>query len=336
MSNYLDDKHRAEISNVLDTFTGRTEWPTWLLIIGFYSTWSWLIFFAQGWGKLASIALLLPLVILWMSLQHECIHGHPTRWPALNKALVYLPFAIWYPYDLYRESHLAHHVDETLTLPGIDPESRYVSAVEWAQSSGFKRRVLWLNKTFVGRVIIGVPLALSALIFSEVPKAFVSGNGRRMWMAHVVGVSIILWTVQHYSALTAWEYVAYVSIPALAIGMIRSFYEHRPAERPEHRSAINESRGILSWLFLNLNFHLVHHDLPKLPWYYLPAVYQARRQAWVDRSNGFVISDYGQLVVSHIAVPVDHPAHPFSSIAARQHPEAESGLAAMGDLTRSA
>ncbi|NBB09648.1 fatty acid desaturase [Pseudomonas sp. SLFW] len=312
MSNYLDDQHRAEISNVLNTFTGRTEWPTWLLIIAFYSAWIGLVFFGQAWGKLASAGVLLPLAVLWMSIQHECIHGHPTRWPFINKALGYLPFAIWYPYDLYRSSHLAHHADETLTLPGVDPESRYISVEEWERSSGFKRLMLQMNKTVAGRLVIGVPMALGALIFADIPKAIVSGGAHlHMWIAHSAGVAIILWTVEQYSALSAWEYIVYVSVPALAIGMLRSFYEHRPAERPEHRSVLNESRGLFSWLFLNLNFHLIHHDLPKLPWYFLPTLYSARRQDWIDRSNGYVVGNYRELATRYLSVPIDHPVHPL-------------------------
>jgi fatty acid desaturase len=312
MSNYLDDQHRVEISNVLNTFTGRTEWPTWLLIIAFYGAWNGLVFFGYAWGKLVSVCLLLPLAVLWMSIQHECIHGHPTRWSFINKALGYLPFAIWYPYELYRESHLAHHADETLTLPDIDPESRYVSTEEWERSSSFKRLMLQLNKTVAGRLIIGVPLGVGSLIFSDIPKAIVSGGAQlQMWIAHAAGVSLILWMIEHYSALSAWEYVAYVSIPALAIGMLRSFYEHRPAERPEHRSVLNESSGLFSWLFLNLNFHLVHHDLPKLPWYFLPTLYYARRQDWIDRSNGYVVGNYRELAIRYMSVPIDHPVYPL-------------------------
>ena len=73
-------------------------------------------------GLWLSTLLLIPLVTLWLSVQHELLHGHPTRSLLLNKLLGYAPFAVWYPYTLYRDSHLLHHNDEDLTLPGIDPE----------------------------------------------------------------------------------------------------------------------------------------------------------------------------------------------------------------------
>lgn len=312
MPNYLDKEHPAEISKLLNTLTGRTEWPTWLLIIGFYSAWIGVIGFSSVLGPVWSVGVLLPLIVLWMSLQHECIHGHPTRWPALNKALVYLPFAIWYPYDVYRETHLAHHVNETLTMPGLDPESRYILNTEWDRAPRVMQLLSWMNKTVAGRLIVGVPLALASLMFLELPQAIKRRDSIALaWGVHIVWVTLILWMVQRYSAISAWKYVVFVSVPALAIGMIRSFYEHRPSEHSEHRTVINESRGVLSWLFLNLNLHLVHHDLPKLPWYYLPTVYRARRLAWIARSNAYVVSNYRQLIFDHFIKPVDSPVYPL-------------------------
>ncbi|MGH8396364.1 MAG: fatty acid desaturase, partial [Pseudomonas sp.] len=37
MSNYLDETQRREIEALAQTFTARTEWPTWLLLIGVYA-----------------------------------------------------------------------------------------------------------------------------------------------------------------------------------------------------------------------------------------------------------------------------------------------------------
>jgi fatty acid desaturase len=32
--------------------------------------------------------------VLWLSVQHELLHGHPTRWQTLNNVLGYVPFAV--------------------------------------------------------------------------------------------------------------------------------------------------------------------------------------------------------------------------------------------------
>lgn len=71
-----------------------------------------------------------------------------------------------------------------------------------------------------------------------------------------------------------------------------SVYEHRPAARAKERIVLNEADPLLLLLFLNNNLHLVHHDLPSLPWYLLPRVYRARR---------------------HGSRAVDAPVHPQAS-----------------------
>ncbi|SFB11304.1 Fatty acid desaturase [Pseudomonas sp. NFIX10] len=311
MPNYLDEAHRAEIVKLSRTLTSQTEWPTWLLLVGFYLAWALIVFHGQALGQLISIVLLVPLVVLWMSIQHELIHGHPTRWPAINKALGFLPFAVWYPYDIYRDTHLAHHNDEVLTVPGQDPESRYVTSRSWVQSPRYMKTLLWVNKTLGGRLIIGAPLALMTLVSTALGGLLHSERSSwRMWLIHLLSVGVLLGLVEQYSAISAVQYVFLVSLPALSISMIRSFYEHRPSTLPEHRTVINESSGLLSWLFLNLNLHLVHHDLPGLPWFYLPQVYRARREQWIARNNGYVIHGYFQLLQRHLINPVDCPRHP--------------------------
>jgi fatty acid desaturase len=92
--------------------------------------------------------------------------------------------------------------------------------------------------------------------------------------------------------------------------MVRSFYEHRPADIPQHRSALNEAGWPWRWLFLNLNYHLVHHDLPALPWYHLPRAYRQRREDWRRRSGNFLIQGYGQLWGRHALNPIDSPLYP--------------------------
>ncbi|MGO3568850.1 MAG: fatty acid desaturase, partial [Serratia grimesii] len=60
-----------------------------------------------------------------------------------------------------------------------------------------------------------------------------------------------------------------------------------------------------------LNYHLVHHDLPGLPWYGLRQVYLAERSAYQQRSQGFVVQGYGQWVNEYAFTPIDVEVHPF-------------------------
>lgn len=161
MTNYLDLAQRQEIQALAGNFTAKTEWPTWLLLCGVYAGW-FAVMLASHWlGVWLSTLVLIPLVTLWLSLQHELLHGHPTRSTLVNKLLGYAPFAVWYPYTLYRDSHLLHHRDEDLTLPGIDPESRYLNQQQWADSSRVQRSMHWLTKTVLGRFLLAAPLGIS-------------------------------------------------------------------------------------------------------------------------------------------------------------------------------
>lgn len=312
MPHYFDSAHREEIETLRQRLTARTEWPTWFLLIGVYGGWFGIMLASNRLGVWWSTLLLIPLVVLWLSVQHELLHGHPTRWTTLNKILGYAPFAVWYPYTLYRDSHLLHHRDEDLTLPGIDPESRYLSAERWQGSSVFEQSLHWLNKTVLGRFIVGAPLALLALAREELQRLR-SGDRQAwlMWLTHgALTVSMLLF-IAHYSVVPVWHYLLLISVPALSIAMIRSYYEHRPHAQPEQRTVLNEAGWPWRWLFLNLNFHLVHHDLPGLPWYDLPRAYHARREQWVARSGGFLVQGYGQLWRENGIKAIDSPKHPF-------------------------
>ncbi|NWB87598.1 MULTISPECIES: fatty acid desaturase [Pseudomonas] len=313
MPNYLDVAQREEILHLKQTFTGRTEWPTWLLLIGVYSSW-FAVLLASPWlGLWPSTLLLIPIVTLWMSVQHELLHGHPTRFVWLNKLMGYAPFAVWYPYTLYRDSHLLHHRDEDLTLPGVDPESRYFRQQDWQRRSALQRSVHYLNKTVPGRLLLGAPLALFGLVKEEGQRL---RRGERqawlMWLTHGTLTLLMLAFIAHYSLIPVWHYLLLISVPALSVGALRSFYEHRPSTLPEQRTVLNEAGWPWRWLFLNLNLHLVHHDLPKLPWYFLPRVYYARRDAWLARSGGYLVKGYGELARRHALQVVDSPRHPFA------------------------
>ena len=81
---------------------------------------------ATYWHDHLPLWALVPIgawTVAWqMSLQHEAIHGHPTRMKWLNTAIATWPLALWLPYETYRLTHLQHHNDAYLTDPLEDPE----------------------------------------------------------------------------------------------------------------------------------------------------------------------------------------------------------------------
>ena len=116
---------------VVRSAIARVEWPTALLAMGIYGGFLLLTYF---WAALPLVAVIAAggwLVAWHGSLQHEVIHGHPTRSQRLNDAIGWPPLSLWLPYAIYREGHLVHHRDEHLTDPIEDPESSYLTQATW-------------------------------------------------------------------------------------------------------------------------------------------------------------------------------------------------------------
>ncbi|PLL97576.1 fatty acid desaturase, partial [Klebsiella pneumoniae] len=151
---YVDDQQRILIRQLARGWLWRSELPTWLLIVTVYGGWFACV---AGWrtlGLFPATLLLIWFTAWYMSLQHELIHGHPTRLAWFNQLLGTLPLAVWYPYGVYRDSHLAHHRNHLLTHPEDDPESYYVTAESWQRFSAWQRRLIHLRNTFWGRLLL--------------------------------------------------------------------------------------------------------------------------------------------------------------------------------------
>ncbi len=86
MAEYLSPQQEQVIARLLVSRTARTEWPTWLLIPVVYGAWFATLACSQRLGLLATTVLLILLCAWYMSLQHELVHGHPTRHRWFNKA----------------------------------------------------------------------------------------------------------------------------------------------------------------------------------------------------------------------------------------------------------
>ncbi|QIO15941.1 fatty acid desaturase [Burkholderia thailandensis] len=324
MAEYFDVDHAREIEALGDRFAARTEWPTWLLIFVIYGGWLGVLLGVRA-GQWPLAAATPPLIVLcaWhMSLQHELLHGHPTRSERVNKLLGYPPLAVWYPYTLYRDTHLEHHRDEDLTAPGIDPESNYVPPAQWARLPRWRRALWRARKCFVGRLAVGPPASVAAMAVDTL-RAWRVGDWRHapMWAAHVASVVALLAWLQWAIGMPWWYYLLAITWPAQSLAMIRSLYEHRAAEHPKARIAINEAGLAMRALYLNNNYHLVHHDLPELPWYHLPRAYRMRRDAYARKCGGFVIrGGYWELLKRHAWRETDSPAHPFADGASGRAP----------------
>jgi hypothetical protein len=77
------------------------EWPTIGLAALIYNGWLAMTYFHAH----LPIWLVVPMgswLIAWhSSLQHELLHGHPTRWQSANRAIGFFPLSLWLPYVVY-------------------------------------------------------------------------------------------------------------------------------------------------------------------------------------------------------------------------------------------
>ncbi len=313
MSEYLNPVQRHTIERLLSSPTARTEWPTWVALVAVYGAWVAAICGSVVLGPYLTTPLLILICAWYMSIQHELVHGHPTRIRWLNKALGFAPLAIWFPYTLYAESHLRHHNDKNLTLPDIDPETHYVSGARWDTSGKVMRLLYTARKSFWGRFFFGPAMSLMPTFYEAVEQPL-TGNFKYvpMWLTHLVLTGVMLAAVNSYAGISPLHYMFGIAYPALSLAMVRSYYEHRAADNCKHRIVINEASWPMRFLYLNNNYHLVHHDLPSLPWYLLPQVYQANRDDYIARCDDFLIPGYGKLMRQFGFRPVDAPVHPIA------------------------
>lgn len=295
----------------IDSSWTRYEGPTWLVATAVYGGWAALI----GFHARVPLWLIIPLgavTIAWHnSLQHETIHALVRVPRPVRFALGFPPLGLVVPYPIYRRSHRNHHRATRLTDPADDPESYYHHARDWQRYMPPIRTVLIFNQSLVGRLTIGPILVLTGFAKREV-RRLASGDRSNLsaWGWHALSVGVLLFGVVEIAGMPLWQYLCFVVYPGLALGMLRSFGEHRYAVQPQQRTAIVESGFPFSLLFLNNNLHLVHHLSPALPWYRIPAVWQKSRNQLLERNGGFYFNGYSEIAAQHAFGAIDAPIYP--------------------------
>ncbi len=312
MPHYLDDTQRQELTTAAASWHWRTEWPTWLVIGVIYGGWFGVALHAQRLGLTVALPLLAVLSAWYMSLQHELLHGHPTRSPRLNALIGAAPLAVWFPYGVYRRTHLQHHCDHDLTRPWADPESFFVGEHAWTAKRPLMRALMTFRNTFAGRILIGPAFAIVATLGDAVTRIR-AGDRRDLpgWLLHIAALALLLVWLDRRCGISPALFLLGASYPALSLSAIRSFHEHRVAVDPAERSVINEAAWPWRLLFLNNNFHAVHHDLPGVPWFALGRVYTRRRSSYHVRNGGYLVRGYGEWLRRFAWRPVAPVAHPL-------------------------
>jgi fatty acid desaturase len=305
----------GHLSMCLVERNARIEWPTLAVIGAIYASWLALTWF----HALIPLWLWLPLAAWtgawWSSVQHEILHGHPTRNRRLNTALATPCFWLWLPYERYRQVHLVHHRDERLTDPLDDPESRYLTPESWRALGFVGRALVAAQGVLLGRLIVG-PLWSIAAFWAADARAVAAGDRRvaRIWAWHLLQVALILAWAVWACGLPLWQYLLGFTYLATALALIRSFAEHRAAGGVAERTAIVENSSVLGLLFLHNNLHAVHHACPSVAWYRLPRLYREHRAAFLEHNGGLLYHGYGEVFRRFLFHRHDRPIHPFGRV----------------------
>lgn len=298
------------------------EWPTFLVLLATYGIW---IFATSAlYASLPVVATIIAglAVAQFSSLQHETLHGHPFRSRILSEAAVLPALTLTVPYGRFRDTHLAHHHDPDLTDPYDDPESNFLDPAVWNRLSAPIRALLRANNTVLGRMTLG-PLIGNALWLRGEAALILAGDAhvRREWALHMVGlVPVVAWL--WVAAMPWWAYLVAAWI-GHGLLKLRTYLEHRAHDTARARTVVVEDRGPFALLFLNNNFHVVHHMHPTVPWYRLPALYDQNRAHYLRRNGGYAYRSYAQIIRAHFLRAKDPVPHPLWT-----GPDPRSGQAA--------
>ena len=287
------------------------EWPTVILIILTYGALATLMWFYYALPFWVIIPLAGYLIALHGSLQHEALHGHPTRNAALNELMVAINFSLWFPYRRYRKLHLIHHNDENLTDPTLDPESYYLLPDEWAKLPAPLKHLYTINNTLAGRMILG-PIIGTIRFWSSEFLAIAKGDTgiAKAWAWHIPACAVTLSYAIFVCGIPLWAYLVMFAWPGIAFSLVRSFCEHQAVADLGERTIVVESSPLLSLMFLNNNLHLPHHLKPRMAWYELPAYYQAEREQLLQRNHGYLMHGYREIFRKYFLKPKELVAYP--------------------------
>jgi fatty acid desaturase len=297
------------------------EWPTLVMLALTYAAWG---LGTSIWATSGLLAVLLTAVAVaqFSSLQHEVLHGHPFANQTLNEALVFPALALVVPYLRFKDTHLIHHYDPNLTDPYDDPESNYLDPAVWQQKSRLMQKVLRWNNTLAGRMILGPALGTWAFVTSDIALMRAGDARVRLaWALNALGVVMVLVWLQVVGTMPLPAYLASVYL-GVSLLKIRTFLEHRAHDAFRARTVIIEDRGPLSYLFLNNNFHVVHHCQPAVAWYKLPAIYAAKREHFLRRNDAYRYRSYGQIFRQYFWRAKDPVPHPVWPVRKSERPDA--------------
>jgi fatty acid desaturase len=297
-----------------NVFVGVVELPTLAVMVGVFGGFGLLTWFHRS----VPVWILIPVlgyVLTWSgSLQHEIIHGHPTRWPRLNRLIGRFTLDLWSPFEHYRRAHLLHHRDDFLTDPRTDAESFYLTPEKWEGMGPLGRTAQWAYRTLLGRFLLAPIFTLSGYLSEQAVQVIkgegVEGEGcpRKRWIGHAPFVAI---TVAWLSFVSFSPYVYLAAIFLSISGVrLRSFVEHKWMPDGKSKTATVHTVFPLGLLFLNNNLHTAHHAAMRAPWYRLPQISADMNADQIALDGAGLYHGYLDVARRYGVKPFDQPKFP--------------------------
>ncbi len=273
------------------------EWRTLFLIILIWFIEIILYIFGGNLPWYIILPILTLCIAQQLSLQHEILHGHPTNIRLVNDILGWLQFGIIWNYQQFKRLHLIHHNDYNLTHPTKDPESFFNYLSDYEKKSWFSKKILMINQYIWGRMLLN-PLLGGIHHYRQM-----FGHSK-YWFntaCHFLVFAVFFMILARYNFPI--EIFLIASYFAVSLISVRSFMEHRLHTDPNGRIIAVEDYGFWGQLFLNNNFHIVHHQHPKMPWYLIADEYKKNRTEYGQLNHGYVRQSYWQIFQNHIFTP---------------------------------
>lgn len=246
-------------------------------------------------------------------LMHEGAHGTLARTRWLNDLLGHWLAAAVIVQDmhLYRRHHMKHHRH---TGTEADPDLSLAAGFP-VTSDSLRRKFLRDATGATGiKTFIGTVMMLGGLAVYDVSGNFrrrdLSGHKRTqlMW-AFAKGLypqfvtNLALLVVLAVSGY-AWLYLLWIAAWLTAYQVVlrvRSIAEHAMTDEPDN--ALRNSRTTLSswwqrllWAPMNVNYHIEHHMLPKVPFYNLPTMHALLVERGAHDGQSALATDYRQVL----------------------------------------
>ena len=288
------------------------EWPTVFLWLACWGLWLIGVFVLPMVSMLLAGVVLTLVLVLQSSLSHEALHGHPFASRRVNDGLAIVSLGLLVPYIRFRDTHLAHHIDERLTDPYDDPETNFYDPAVWARMAHWQQQIMQLNNTLLGRMLIG-PLISQVMFMRGDWREMRQGNRAIIgaWGIHLLSSALVI-TVVVTSPMPIWIYLMCCYF-AMSVLKIRTFLEHRAHQYSTARTVIIDDKGPLAFLFLNNNLHAVHHLHPQVAWYNLPRLYRDNTDSYDRFNEDYNYRSYAQVIARYFVKakdPVPHPLWP--------------------------